>query len=104
MNAIQGDLRLEMMHRMNDGWYLDGSRHANELWMGHLVHPPFWRVLGELLNPLSWFLGPDCPTAQRHLHIWIDEHGVVHRRTTGKIPLRWRQHHSWEVPDGPVEN
>ncbi|GAA1465985.1 hypothetical protein [Microbacterium thalassium] len=103
-HGITADLRSEMMRRMDDGWHLDGDRRDDEMWMIHLVHPPAWRFLLEFLNPLSWFLSPDHPTAQRRLHVWVDEAGVLHRRTTGEIPPRWRQHHSWEVPDGPIPN
>ena len=87
---------------MNDGWDLDGNRGATEVWMVHVVQPPVWRLLLELVNPLSWYTAPTYPSVQRRLHVWIDDEGVMHRRTTGKIPRRWRQRHSWDVPDGPM--
>lgn len=99
---MRNDLRLEMVHRMNDDWHLDGDPGIEELWMVHLVHPPAWRLLLELVNPIAWFLGPNYPTVQRRLHVWIDDDGLMHRRTTGKVPPPWRQRHSWDVPDGPI--
>jgi hypothetical protein len=102
-SAPPRDLRTEMMQRMNDDWHLDGDRRDSELWMVHLVLPPVWRVLLELVNPVAWIFGATYPTVSRRLHVWIDAEGTMHRATTGKIPARWPQSHSWDVPDGPVE-
>jgi hypothetical protein len=100
--AIQR-LRKEMMRRMNDDWHLDGDLRASEMWMRHLVMPPVWRLALELVNPVAWFLGPTYPTVYRRMHVWVDEAGHLHRRTTGRIPLDWPQLHPWEVADGPVD-
>ena len=100
--AIQR-LRKEMMRRMNDGWHLDGDVSSEEMRMRHLVTPPAWRLLIELLNPVAWLLGPTYPTVYRRMHVRVDEGGRLHRRTTGKIPPDWPQSHSWEAPDGPVD-
>lgn len=99
--AIQR-LRTEMMRRMNDDWHLDGDIRPAELWMRHLVKPPAWRLALELINPVAWFLGPTYPKVYRRMHIWVDEAGQLHRRTSGSIPSEWLQLHPWEAPDGPV--
>lgn len=101
--AIQR-LRKEMMRRMNDDWYLEGEIGLTEMWMRHLVPPPIWRLALELVNPVAWFLGPTFPTVHRRMHVWVDEAGHLHRRTTGEIPTDWPQLHSWDVPDGPVDS
>lgn len=108
----QQKLRTELMRRMNDDWHLDGDLRADEMWLRHLVMPPPWRLALEVINPLVWipalltagFLdgGPTYPTVYRRMHVWVTESGDLHRRTTGSIPPRWPQSHSWEVPDGPV--
>ena len=99
--AIQR-LRKEMMRRMNDDWRLDGDMRPAEMWMRHLVMPPVWRLALDLVNPVAWFMGPTYPTVYRRMHVWVDEAGHLHRRTTGKIPRDWPQLHPWEAPDGPV--
>ncbi len=71
--------------------------------MRHLVMPPPWRLALELVNPVAWFLAPTYPTVYRRMHVWMDESGQLHRRTTGKIPPNWPQLHSWELPDGPID-
>lgn len=100
--AIQR-LRKEMMRRMNDDWHVDGDLGASEMWLLHLVTPPLWRLALELVHPLAWILGPTYPTVYRRMHVWVDEAGQLHRRTTGEIPPRWPQLHTWEVPDGPID-
>ena len=103
VHTIAGQrLRTEMMRRMNDDWHLDGDIGPTEMWMLHLVMPPAWRIALELVNPVAWFLGPTYPTVYRRMHIWVDEAGGLHRRTTGTIPSSWPQQHSWDVTDGPV--
>ena len=99
--AVQA-LRKEMMRRMNDDWHLDGDLAATEMWMLHLVMPPFWRAALELVNPVAWILGPTYPTIHRRMHVWVDEAGKLHRHTSGTIPPAWPPLHSWDVPDGPV--
>lgn len=93
-----------MMRRMNDDWHLDGDWRDSELWMVHLVLPPVWRLLLELINPVAWIFGASYPTIYRRLQVWMDAEGAMHRATTGKIPPGWPQRHSWDVPDGPVES
>ena len=95
-------LRTELMRRMNDDWHLDGDLRAEEMWLRHLVMPPAWRLALDLVNPLAWLLGETYPTVYRRMHVWVTETGDLHRRTTGRIPPRWPQTHSWEQPDGPV--
>jgi hypothetical protein len=92
-----------MMRRMNDDWHLEGDVRPAEMWMRHLVAPPASRLALELVNPVAWLLGPTYPTVYRRMHVWVDEAGHLHRRTTGKIPPDWPQLHQWEVPDGPVK-
>ena len=96
-------LRSEMMRRMNDGWDVDGERTSTQMTMRHVIPPPVWRMGLELINPLAWLIGgPTWTVEYRTLTVWIDEDGRLHRRTTGEIPRGWPQHHTWEVPDGPV--
>lgn len=47
------DLRAEMVRRVNDGWDVVGELTPNEMRMVHAVPPPAWRILLELLNPLT---------------------------------------------------
>jgi hypothetical protein len=96
-------LRSEMMRRMNDEWHLHGKWTSTEMTMRHIVLPPAWRLALDLVNPVAWLLGATWTPAYRTLTIWVDEDGRLQRRTTGRIPRRWPQHHSWEVPDGPIE-
>ena len=70
--------------------------------MRHVVLPPAWRLAVDLINPAAWLFGATWTPANRTLTVKADEEGRLHRRTTGKIPKRWPQDHSWEVPDGPI--
>ena len=88
---------------MNDGWDLDGKRTSTEMTMRHIVQPPWWRIGLELINPLAWLLGgPTWAEPYLTLRVWVDEDGRAHARTTGSVPGGWPQHHSWEIPDGPI--
>jgi len=97
-------LRREMIRRINEGWDVEGELGATEMTMTHPVRPPAWRILLEFLNPLTWLGGsPVFPVVFRRLHVWADESGQLHRRTTGDLPRGWRLDTTWEVPDGPVQ-
>jgi hypothetical protein len=95
-------LRLEMVRRMSDGWNLI-ERSEFRMTMAHLVQPPAWRMLVELINPVNWLTGGTVtwPTVTRVLNVSVDEDGVLHRVTSGEVPRRWRQRRDWEAQDGP---
>lgn len=101
--SVDRALRSEMMRRMNTGRVLHGERTSTKMTMRHIVLPPAWRLAVDLINPLVWLFGVTWTEAYRTLIVLADEDGRLHRRTTGKIPNRWPQHYSWEVPDGPIE-
>ncbi|MFF2494089.1 hypothetical protein [Agromyces sp. NPDC058064] len=70
--------------------------------MEHDVSPPAWRLLVELINPLYWLGGaPTFPIVRRTLHVSVDEQGVLHYRTTGRVPAHWPRG-DWEIEDGPA--
>ena len=94
-------LRVEMMRRMSDGWNLI-ERSEFRMTMAHLVQPPVWRMLAELVNPAMWLTGGTVTwqIVTRVLNVWVDENGTLHRTTSGEVPRRWRRRRSWEVPHG----
>lgn len=101
--SLEPALRSEMLRRMNDGWVLHGDRTSTAMTMRHIVLPPPWRLAVDLINPWAWLFGATWTPAYRTLTVAADEDGHLHRRTTGRIPRRWPQHSSWEVPDGPID-
>lgn len=92
-----------MIRRTNQGWDVEGEIGATEMTMTHAVRPPVWRILLELMNPLTWLGGPAIATVTLRLHVWTDETGRLQRRTTGDLPRGWHADPSWAAPDGPVD-
>jgi hypothetical protein len=71
---------------MNDGWVVT-ERNAFDMIMVHEVPPPWWQLVIELLNPLTWLgANPTTGRVERWLHVSVDEDGTLSRFTIGEIP------------------
>ena len=91
-------LRAEMMRRMGDDWHLDGERGAFDMTLKHAVPLRWWEIfLSVVLSGVFAY-----PLDYRTAHIWIDEDGVIHSKTTGEYPRGLKnRYRDWEIPDTP---
>ena len=96
-------LRDEILRLSGRGWSLEDGRTRFEAVMSYPLSPRWYEIVEFLLGMLGG--GGSANTEMRGVRIWVDEDGILPRRTISDLPPRpHRRGRAWEVADtdGPA--